>query len=137
MSYFENFYTLKGYKLKEKNYVTDAMEDYLEMIYRLNKNVTVKKLSDNLNVKPSSVSKMINKLKEVGFIEYEKYGKIILTDAGKDFGNYLLHRHIILKKFLKYINKKDYNLKQVEKIEHFIDSVTIKNIEKFLKDNNI
>lgn len=137
MSYFENFYTLKGYKLKEKNYVTDAMEDYLEMIYRLNKNVTVKKLSDNLNVKPSSVSKMINKLKEVGFIEYEKYGKIILTNAGKDFGNYLLHRHIILKKFLKYINKKDYNLKQVEKIEHFIDSVTIKNIEKFLKDNNI
>ena len=34
----EYFYTLKGYKLRDNNYLTDAMEDYLEMIYRISIN---------------------------------------------------------------------------------------------------
>lgn len=135
MSNIEEFYTLKGYKLKEKNNISDAMEDYLEMIYRCKDEVTVKKLSENLNVRPSSVSKMINKLKDEGFIEYEKYGKIILTEDGLKLGSYLLYRHLVLRDFLRYINKDDYNLEQVEKIEHFIDDITIQNIEKFLKKN--
>lgn len=134
MPCFEDFYTLKGYKLKENSVVTEAMEDYLEMIYRFKNEVSVKKLSDSLNVKPSSVSKMINKLKDIGMVEYEKYGKIFLTDKGKNLGAYLLYRHRILKKFLQYINKDDYSLKQVEKVEHFIDEVTIRNIDRLLKN---
>ena len=45
------------------------MEDYLEMIYRKvkSRNITIKELSESLNVKASSVSKMINKLK-VSFV---------------------------------------------------------------------
>lgn len=135
MSYIDGFYTLKGYKLKENNVVTEAMEDYLEMIYRMKDDISVKKLSDSLNVKPSSVSKMISKLKDINMIEYEKYGKIILTKKGEELGSYLLYRHTVLNKFLKYINKDDYSLEQVEKIEHFIDKVTIENIDKFLKKN--
>lgn len=130
----ELFYTLKGYKLKEKNIITEAMEDYLEMIYRYkDDNITVKDLSIKLNVKPSSVSKMVIRLKNNDLILYEKYGKIKLTDLGCEVGSYLLYRHKILNDFFKYINKDEYELKQVEKIEHFIDEVTIKNISLFLK----
>ena len=67
-----NFYTLKGYKLKEKQELTDAMEDYLEMISRYLKTndfITIKKLSQKLNVKPSSVSKMANKLKDLSIFK--------------------------------------------------------------------
>ena len=131
-----NFYTLKGYKLKEKQELTDAMEDYLEMISRYlktNDYITIKELSQKLNVKPSSVSKMANKLKDAGFINFQKYGNITLTTEGIKKGNFLLWRHKILKNFFKFINKDNYKLDQVEKVEHFIDNITLKNIELFLK----
>lgn len=129
------FYTLKGYKLKEKNSITEAMEDYLEMIYRYkDDNVTVKDLSIKLNVKPSSVSKMIMRLKNNDLITYEKYGKIKLTKFGEKIGSYLLYRHKVLNDFFRFINKDDYKLEQVEKIEHFMDEITIKNISLFLKN---
>lgn len=130
------FYTLKGYRLKENNNITEAMEDYIEMIYRKTinkKDITIKEISNFLNVKSSSVSKMANRLKDLNLIEYEKYGKIKLNKNGTNLGKYLLWRHNVLKKFFKLINNKDYNLKQVEKIEHFIDYITINNINKINK----
>lgn len=128
------YYTLKGYRLKEKNYITEAMEDYIEMIYREVKDnyITIKKLSEKLNVKASSVSKMATKLKELNLINFEKYGKINLTNDGIILGKYLLHRHNILKIFFKKLNKSKYNLEQVEKVEHFIDIDTIYNLEKLI-----
>ena len=130
------FYTLKGYKLKERNDITESMEDYIEMIYRKVKNIsdiTVKEIAIFLNVKASSVSKMANRLKELNLIEFEKYGKIKLNKNGINLGKYLLWRHNILKKFFKLINKKNYNLEQVEKIEHFVDYVTVNNINQLNK----
>ena len=130
------FYTLKGYKLKNHNIITEAMEDYIEMIYRKtinNKYITIKDLANDLNVRPSSVSKMANKLKELNLINYEKYSNISLTNEGVNLGKYLLYRHNTLNKFFKLLNKKSYNLEQVEKIEHYIDYETIINIEKLIK----
>ena len=130
------FYTLKGYKLKERNDITESIEDYIEMIYRKVKNksdITVKEIAIFLNVKASSVSKMANRLKELNLIEFEKYGKIKLNKNGINLGKYLLWRHNILKKFFKLINKKNYNLEQVEKIEHFVDYVTVNNINQLNK----
>lgn len=130
-----NFYTLKGYKLRSNNTITEAMEDYLEMIYRKTTNkkeIKINELSKLLNVKPSSVSKMINRLKELNLVYFEKYKTITLTKEGKYIGKYLLYRHNVLKNFFKYINKEEYKLSQVEKIEHFIDYTSIKNIEKLL-----
>ena len=135
MIILSNYYTLKGYKLRSDTIITEAMEDYIEMIYRHSrskKEIQIKDLANLLNVKPSSVSKMANKLKNLNLVNFEKYKTISLTNAGNNIGKYLLYRHNILKKFFKYINKKDYNLSQVEKIEHFIDVVTIDNIKIFL-----
>lgn len=134
-----NFYTLKGYKLRSNNVITEAMEDYLEMIYRKTtdkKEIKINELSKLLNVKPSSVSKMINRLKELNLVYFEKYKTITLTKEGKNIGKYLLYRHNTLKNFFKYINKGEYKLSQVEKIEHFIDYTSIKNIEKLLNEKS-
>lgn len=111
------------------------MEDYIEMIYRKtlnNKNISIKELSNYLNVKPSSASKMANRLKNLNLIDFEKYGLISLKDDGRYIGKYLLYRHEILTKFFKFLNKDKYKLEQVEKIEHFIDYDTIRNIEKLI-----
>ena len=129
------FYTLTGYKLKNHYILTEAMEDYLEMIYRNKDVVTVKKLSNLLNVRPSSVSKMALKLKNLGYISFETYGNISLTESGNKIGEYLLWRHSILERLMKLINKDDFSLEQVERIEHFVDDVTLKNIESFLNSS--
>ncbi len=129
----EEYYTLEGYKLRENKNITEAMEDYIEMIYKNKSCITVKDLSIKLNVKPSSVSKMIDRLELHKLVQNKKYGEIKLTDEGEKLGKYFLYRHKVLSNFLKVINKDDYDLKQVEKIEHFVDEVTIKNIDDFFK----
>jgi len=129
------FYTLKGYTLLEDSTMTSSMEDYLEMIYRIHSAgevVRIGTLAENLNVKPSSATKMVNNLKEQGFVSSEKYGYIKLTDSGIELGKYLIFRHETLHNFLCYINQSENELEQVEKIEHFINAKTVENIKKLL-----
>lgn len=130
-----NFYTLKGYEILEKNPITPAMEDYLEMIYRIMQTcsyVRINALAKKLNVKPSSASKMVSNLKSEGLVYFEKYGYILLTKGGEEIGKYLLKRHNILNELLCMINNSDNELEQVEKIEHFFNPTTISNIENFI-----
>lgn len=131
-----NFYTLKGYQRHQPSPITAAMEDYLEMICRLMATqplVRVNYLAEKLNVKPSSASKMVNHLKEQGLVTFEKYGYIKLTEKGKQIGDYLLYRHDVLNEFLCLINGTDSELEQVEKIEHFLNETTVRNIEKYTR----
>lgn len=133
------FHTQKGYELTSENNLTSTMEDYLEMIFRLSREqgyTRVHLLANQLNVRPSSVSKMVDNLKEQGFVESEKYGCIRLTAQGKTCGEYLIRRHDLLNRFLCFLNHSEDELKQVERIEHFIDERTILNIERWLTAYN-
>lgn len=129
----KGFYTQKGYQLNETNALTASMEDYLEMICRILKNtdvVRINELAERLHVKPSSASKMVSNLKEAGYIDFQKYGYIVATKNGIEVGKYLLYRHDVLHNFLCMLNNTDNELDQVEKIEHFINESTLKNLEK-------
>jgi len=129
------FYTLKGYALLESSAITSSMEDYLEMIYRIHSNgdaVRIGALAESLNVKPSSASKMVGNLKERDLVSSEKYGYVKLTDTGHELGKYLVFRHDTLHHFLCYINQSENELEQVEKIEHFINAETVRNIKRLL-----
>ena len=131
------FYTLKGYKMRQNVLITEAMEDYLEMIFRMSNNqrkIRIKDLAHELNVNPSSASKMVSRLKEQDLVISKKYSEVNLTANGQHLGEYFLWRHNILVKFFKYLNKENYILEQVEKIEHFIDNTTLNNMEEWLKN---
>ena len=130
-----NFYTLTTY-INNKNTITYPMEDYLEMITRKQKEkITITSLSTYLNIKKSSCSKMISKLKNLDLLNVYN-GNITLTEKGLEIGTYLYHRHQVLETFLKELNGENFKLEQVEKLEHFIDHITLKNIEKrILKDS--
>ena len=82
----EEFHTFKEDMYKK---VTASMEDYIEMIYRLSKEngfSRIHELASKLNVKPSSVTKMVQKLSELGYLKYEKYGVIVLKSKGYKLG---------------------------------------------------
>jgi DtxR family Mn-dependent transcriptional regulator len=132
----QEYYTMKGYERQKEAGLTAAMEDYLEMICRLLQTqnvVRIHQLAEHLHVKPSSASKMVQNLKKEGYLEFEKYGYLTLTEKGRQMGHYLLRRHRVLQAFLCYINHSESELTQVEKIEHFIDAKTICNLESWMK----
>ncbi|HHY05589.1 MAG TPA: Fur family transcriptional regulator [Clostridia bacterium] len=117
------------------------MEDYLEMSYRLSaeKGYTrIGDLAEALHVQPPSASKMAQKLTELGYLHYEKYGLIELTKKGLDLGKYLLQRHQIVEKLLILLGVTTNILEQTEKIEHNINEETTEKIAtliQFLENN--
>ena len=130
------FHTVRGYQLQKqkKKLLTSAMEDYLEMIYRnIQKEgyMRINTLAELLNVKPSSATKMVQKLTAEGYLDFEKYGIIVLTESGKKLGKFLLDRHNIIEKFLKNIGVRENLLVETELIEHNISKNTLDNIEEF------
>ena len=127
---------MRGYELLDhgKRLLTPAMEDYLEMIYRnsLQEGYTrINILSELLNVRPSSTTKMVQKLADMGLLDYKRYGIILLTDKGKKIGEFLLQRHNIIEKFLQTIGVNENILVQTELIEHNISSDALNCIDIF------
>lgn len=133
----ENIYlTQNGYKLSDKKStgLTKAMEDYLEMIYRLSPDaIRVNNLAAHLRVTPSSVSRMANDLRLRGLVSYKRYGVITLTEDGRKMGAFLLWRHNTVCRLLSLINGEDVNPREIEQTEHFLSPVTVENIEVFLE----
>ena len=96
------FYTMKGYERSASDEMTSSMEDYLEMVCRMEEEgepIRVSSLAASLHVRPSSASKMLDNLRKAGYIDFKKYGSIMVTDKGYEEGRYLLHRHRVLRIF--------------------------------------
>lgn len=131
----DGFYTMKGYERCSAEEMTSSMEDYLEMVCRIEAEgepIRVGSLAASLHVRPSSASKMLNNLREAGYIDFKKYGSIMVTDKGHEEGRYLLHRHQVLQDFFCALNRTDDELEQVEKIEHYINRGTVENMERMI-----
>ncbi|SMO39489.1 transcriptional regulator MntR [Melghirimyces algeriensis] len=112
---------------------TPSMEDYLENIYKLIEQKGYARVSDiaeALDVHPSSVTKMVQKLDQKKYLVYEKYRGLVLTPKGKKVGKRLLDRHTLLEEFLRIIGvdeERIYN--DVEGIEHHLSWDSITSIE--------
>lgn len=122
----EEFRTFRGYALTNAgDHLTPSMEDYLEMAFRLSQEdgyTRVNDLARSLNVKPPSVTSMIQRMYDKGLIRYEKYGVIHLTTLGKQVGRFLLKRHFMLEYFFRAVGVPDNLLENVERIEHNLTS---------------
>ncbi|GAK03351.1 Mn-dependent transcriptional regulator MntR [Geomicrobium sp. JCM 19037] len=103
---------------------TASMEDYLERIYQLIEEkgyARVSDIADTLEVHPSSVTKMVQKLDKSGYVIYEKYRGLILTAKGNKIGKRLVYRHELLEDFLHLIGvDESYIYTDVEGIEHHL-----------------
>ncbi|KAB3526261.1 MarR family transcriptional regulator [Alkaliphilus serpentinus] len=110
------------------------MEDYLEMIYRTcikDGYIRVNQLARKLNVRPSSATKIVQKLSELELIVYQRYGIIQLTQEGKTIGEFLLKRHEIIQRFLRNLGIEETLLKDTELIEHDVSTRTLEVIDLF------
>jgi Mn-dependent DtxR family transcriptional regulator len=115
---------------------TQRMEDYLEVIYELMEckgYASMSDISNYLNVSSASVTKMIQRLHESGYIEYEKYKGIRLKDKGVDVARAIREKHSILTEFLLLlgIDEKDAH-RITEGIEHYFDNKSMKRLEQLI-----
>jgi len=109
--------------------LTPSMEDYLEKIYELMKEKGYARVSDiasSLEVQPSSVTKMIQKLDENEYVSYEKYRGIVLTHRGEQLGKTMKQRHRMLEDFMRMLEVGEETIqKDVEGIEHHVSPSTV------------
>ena len=103
---------------------TPGMEDYIEQIYLHIEAKGVARVSDvaeSLAVLPSSVTKMAQRLDREGYVVYERYKGLALTERGFKFGKKLVMRHELLEQFLRIIGVDEENIYgDVEGIEHHL-----------------
>jgi Mn-dependent DtxR family transcriptional regulator len=127
----------------DKVVATPSMEDYLERIYTLIEDKGYARVSDiaeALNVHPSSVTKMVQKLDRNNYLVYEKYRGLVLTTKGKKMGKRLVDRHALLEEFLHIIGvSEEVIFDDVEGIEHHLswDSITrIQYLVQYFQEDN-
>ena len=124
------FHTPSGYRDHARKTLTEAMEDYLEMICRReNEGLHVGELAAALQVRPSSATRMVQKLAEGGWLTYTPYDVVRLTGEGRRVGHYLLWRHETLMKFFRELTG-SLSLEEVEQIEHFLRVNTVRALHR-------
>lgn len=117
--------------------LTESEESYIEVVHSLIKKHGYARVADiaiALNVKPPSVTNMLQRLDEQKFVDYTRYRGVILTNKGKLLANTLEKRHKALKNFLTIIGVRE---KKAEKdaceIEHRISRETAEKLGKFVE----
>ena len=112
-------------------------EGYIETIYNLIQThgyARVADISETLNVKPPSVTNMLQKLDKQKFVNYTKYRGVILTSKGKSVAKALERRHKALKRFLIMIGVSEGTAdKDACEIEHSINPETVKKLATFVE----
>ena len=121
---------------------TVAKEDYLKLIYKIieeNKKVSVSLIANHLCIGYSSVSNMLKKLKELGWIEYKPYKPIFLTKKGEVIARQIVSKHRLTELFL--VNVMGFKIKEVheiaEEIEHIKNSKFFNRMREILGDASV
>jgi len=115
---------------------TTSEEDYLEVIaelVELKGYATTLDISRFMNVSPPSVTKMLQKLDEKKYLEYEKYHGINLTTIGKQVADTIRKKHSTLLEFFEILNVGQGIANQdTEGLEHHLNDKTIRKLRKFI-----
>ncbi|MHA8065102.1 metal-dependent transcriptional regulator [Aquirufa sp. ROCK2-A2] len=115
-----------------------AEENYLKIIYRLS-NGTEEEISTNAvaelaQTKAASVTDMLRKLAEKGWVNYQKYQGVRLTKDGEKIALSIVRKHRLWEVFL--VEKMGFNWDEVheiaEQLEHIESDELINKLDAFL-----
>jgi Mn-dependent DtxR family transcriptional regulator len=108
---------------------SQSAEDYLERIHQLIQEkgyARVVDIASSLDVKQASVTSMVQKLDELGFLKYEKYRGLVLTDKGREVARRIQNRHETLSRFFSLFGLSAETQQQdIEGIEHHLSPATV------------
>lgn len=108
---------------------SQSAEDYLERIHELIEQkgyARVVDIASSLKVKQASVTAMVQKLDEAGYVHYEKYRGLVLTDTGRDVARKIQSRHETLSRFFSLFGlDAETQRRDIEGIEHHLSPETV------------
>jgi DtxR family Mn-dependent transcriptional regulator len=93
----------RGSSLQRDGLNHQAIEDYLKTIYHLEeeeKPVTTSRIAQARDVKPGSVTSMIQRLDRLNLVHYEKHYGVTLTDEGRQIALEVIRHHRLVELFL-------------------------------------
>ncbi|MEO9802098.1 MAG: metal-dependent transcriptional regulator [Reichenbachiella sp.] len=118
--------------------LSHAEENYLKAIYHLSQadksDVSTNAIAEVLQTKPASVSDMIKKLSDKGFIHYQKYKGVNVSQKGRKEALQIIRKHRLWEVFL--VDKLQFKWDEVheiaEQLEHIKSSILTQKLDKFL-----
>ena len=113
---------------------SQSAEDYLERILELVQETGQARVMDiatSLNVRQASVTNMVKKLCEMGYVDHEKYKRgLVLTEKGQEVALKIQRRHETLSSFFSMLKlDEDTQRRDIEGIEHHMNQKTLKTIQ--------
>ena len=118
--------------------MTYTEEDYLKAIYQLSTKsgsaITTSAIADLVECRPSSVTDMVQRIADKGFVTYKKYWGVVLTALGNKTAIMIIRKHRLWEVFL--VEKLGFSRDEVhavdEQLEHIKSEKLISSLESFL-----
>lgn len=116
---------------------TDLQISYLASIYEESlKNDGIARgcnIAKEVGVSRSTVALTLRALKKMGYVQYDPYGPLRLTEKGKELGKHCLHNRDILRTFFLTVMKlpESSSLRLAVELENIADEQTIQRFERF------
>ncbi|MEN9386411.1 MAG: hypothetical protein RLZZ185_1152 [Bacteroidota bacterium] len=116
-----------------------AEENYLKIIYRLseghNEDVSTNAVAELTQTKAASVTDMLRKLADKGWVNYQKYQGVRLSPEGEKIALGIVRKHRLWEVFL--VEKMGFNWDEVheiaEQLEHIESDTLIDKLDAFLE----
>ncbi len=117
--------------------LTNSLEDYLEAIYVLDQQkerVRVKHIADFLGVSRPSVVSAVTALGVRGLVQHAPYADVRLTPEGRQRGEAIYGRHVMLRRFLEELLGLPRELAERDacRLEHLLAQQSLERIAAFL-----
>lgn len=116
---------------------TSKIEDYLKQIYKLQSRdarVTTSSLAKRLSIAPPSVTDMIKKLSEQGYLRHTPYRGVELTEKGRKHALRIVRRHRLWEVLLVELLGLSWDEidKEAERLEHSTSAELERRIDEVL-----
>jgi DtxR family Mn-dependent transcriptional regulator len=111
------------------------LEDYLETIYLLEKKngvARVKEIARERHVRMPTVTEVLKRLSDKGFVHYEPYGYVRTTKKGREYAEKLYAKHKVLIDFMRQVLHLPADVAEKEGclMEHHLSAYTVDRLRK-------
>ena len=118
--------------------ISSSLEDYIEAVYNIylaEKKVKAVDVSRRLNVSRASVTEALQRLEQLGLINYGHYGVISITEEGVKKAKEVIKKHNTLSLFFEKVLGVEHELAEDTacKIEHVIGDEILSKLEEHMQ----
>jgi len=111
---------------------------YLKALYRLSRTRPVGRVRDlakELDLTPGTVSTTLNRLQEIGLVERERYGGVVLTEPGTAVARCVIRRFETLRALLTDVFGLDERTAELDAcmMEHAVSPTTVNRVDALLE----